>query len=79
MEEAAWSRTVDHSPRDGQVIAATVWGSDTCESAVGSAEGGEQVTGEAQCVCFAQQDVNGEVEQLRECTGVHIEDSELYE
>jgi len=79
MEGAARNRAVDHSPRDWEVIAAAVWRSERREGAVGSAEGGLQVKGEAQCVGFARRDVSGEVEQLRECIGVHIEDSELCE
>jgi hypothetical protein len=53
-EEAPWNRTVDYSPRDGEVIAAAVWRSERCKGTVGSAEGGLQVEGEAECLGFAR-------------------------
>ena len=64
MEEAAWNCTVDHSPCDGAVIAAAVWRSERCKGAVGSAEGGLQVEGEAECLGFARRDISSEIERL---------------
>ena len=79
MEEAARNRAVDHSPRDGEVFVAAVWRSERRKGAVESAEGGLQVKGEAECLGFARRDVSAEAEELRECTGVRIEDPGVYE
>jgi hypothetical protein len=45
---------VDYSPCDGEVIAVAVWRSERWQGAVGSADGGVEVEGEAQCVGFAR-------------------------
>jgi hypothetical protein len=70
---------VDHSPCDGVVTAATVWHSERCEGAVGSAAGGLQVEGEGECLGFVRGNVSCEVEGLRECAGIRIEDALVFE
>jgi hypothetical protein len=77
MEASTSHPTVDYSPRDGAVIAAAVWRSERCKSPVGLAEEGLQVEAEAECLGFARSDVSCEIERLRECSGVRIEDSGL--
>jgi hypothetical protein len=52
------------SPRNVEVIAAAVWRSERCESALGSAEGGLQIEGGAECLGFARRNVSCEVEGL---------------
>jgi len=74
MEEAAWNCTVDQSPRNGAVIIGAAWRSERLKGAVGSAEGGLQIKGDAECVCFVRRNDSCEVEGLRECAGVRIED-----
>ena len=53
---------VDHSPRNGEVIATAVRHSERPKGAVGSADGGLQVEGEAAFLGFARQYVSCEVE-----------------
>jgi hypothetical protein len=78
-DEAARNCVVDHSPCDGVVTAATVWCSERSEGAVGSAAGGLQVEGEGECLGFARGNVSCEVEGLRECAGIRIEDALVFE
>jgi len=49
MEEVAWNSTVHHSRRDGEVFSAAVSCTERREGAEGSAEGGLQMKGEAEC------------------------------
>jgi hypothetical protein len=64
MEEAGRNRSVNHSPRNGEVFAAAGWRSERPKGAVGLAEGGLEVEGESECFGFARQDVSCNIERL---------------
>jgi len=65
---------VNYSARDREVTAAVVLRSDRPKCAVGSADWGLQVKGEDKCLGFVRPNVSWEVEEMRQCAGICMED-----